>query len=165
MSSRKCPRCNAPGLIVFLGRPDADGLRSSRIKCIACGHAGLDEAEANVEYPQSIQMKSAEVDCFVHARGFEFPAACELVGINPSNYVSGAPGVSWLPLPDEIELIQRGIQSGEMVITDGHRRSIRTKDRAAELRESKAMRRLELAGRLPDDSCPIPAFLYSGGAL
>ncbi len=156
MSIHVCPSCYESGLVTF-----TDGTGQPRVRCSKCDYTSTEFKAIERSYGlQTIIDLRAEAKGLI-ARGLSLVDACEIVGLPTRHYTPSSLSIEYIPTPDEILAITTGIRSGELVFTERHTRNIDQAEKAAEMRERRIARRIELAGMLPDDSCPVPDFLYS----
>lgn len=106
---------------------------------------------------------SAEVNTLVALHGVAPEAALEIIGLPRRRYVPTAMDAGYLPTPEIIEAKTAAIKSGELIVNEKSVEKWEKARRGAELAKQAeaAAIEFELAGRLPDDDCELPAWLYS----
>lgn len=105
----------------------------------------------------------AEASAFVK-RGIDVDEACRMVGLPRRKYwgtVGGSETIKHLPTPAEIEELTTRMRAGDRVFSAGsQQRWIRENEKLDSAGTDDD--RFELAGRIADDDCPVPSWLYSG---
>ncbi|QEF99743.1 hypothetical protein Mal15_38090 [Stieleria maiorica] len=99
------------------------------------------------------------------ARGVDVAEACSIIGLPPALYYDGcSAAIEFLPTPREIAAITRRMQAGERVCTRRSQVRWQRLKVTATGNESEADAVFELAGRIDDDACDVPAWLNCGGS-
>ncbi|QDT06901.1 hypothetical protein K227x_53240 [Rubripirellula lacrimiformis] len=124
--------------------------------------------EAGNEPPRR---RSARAKALIQSHGWPQDQACEAMGLDPAKYL---PNVAAFTMPDhmptraEIEAITSAMRSGELVISQQSARrweKYRAEQERMAQPEAEQRDAYELAGRIAEDDCPVPSWLYSAGPI
>ncbi len=110
------------------------------------------------------EMKSAEVTAFMRLHRWTLDDALKEVVLSRRHYRPTSKTIKWLPTPTYIDRMTQAIKDGSLAFA-GRQRAMDSDARHREEQATRIARKLELAGRLPDDSCPVPSWLYAGGSI